>query len=146
MPGISKTTGQRLPSSFGNMWSIKDTGSRNGTMINGRKLAMNEQPPLKFGTKIQLGESRPELVASCLGRIIVEDAGIRLGHLGDGPEAGARVGQAATLAPVVVLRQTVEVFLQLPDAHAARNTNDAGSHLLEYVLNRAFQRLQVRDI
>ncbi len=43
---------------FGSIWSIKDEGSKNGTFVNGRRLAANEQSPLKFGSKIMLGEAQ----------------------------------------------------------------------------------------
>ena len=43
---------------FGSIWALKDEGSKNGTFINGRKLNPNEQSPLKFGTKIILGEAQ----------------------------------------------------------------------------------------
>lgn len=44
--------------SFGSIWSIKDEGSKNGTMLNGRRLNAQEQCPLKFGTKITFGEAQ----------------------------------------------------------------------------------------
>lgn len=43
---------------FGSIWSIKDEGSKNGTFVNGKRLAPNEQSPLKFGSKIMLGEAQ----------------------------------------------------------------------------------------
>ncbi|MCA8925571.1 MAG: FHA domain-containing protein [Planctomycetes bacterium] len=43
---------------FGTLWSISDLGSRNGTTINGHKLAPEEQLPLKFGSKLMLGEAQ----------------------------------------------------------------------------------------
>jgi len=43
---------------FGSIWSIQDSGSKNGTLLNGRKLNANEQSPIKFGTKIILGEAQ----------------------------------------------------------------------------------------
>jgi pSer/pThr/pTyr-binding forkhead associated (FHA) protein len=44
--------------SFGTIWAIAELGSKNGTFLNGRKLGSNEQSPLKFGTKIMLGEAQ----------------------------------------------------------------------------------------
>lgn len=44
--------------SFGSIWSVSDVGSKNGTFLNGRRLNANEQSPLKFGTKILLGEAQ----------------------------------------------------------------------------------------
>lgn len=43
---------------IGTMWSIRDTGSKNGTWLNGRRLGPSEQLPLKFGTKLMLGEAQ----------------------------------------------------------------------------------------
>lgn len=43
---------------FGTIWSIADLGSTNGTFINGRQLKANQQSPLKFGTKLVLGEAQ----------------------------------------------------------------------------------------
>lgn len=43
---------------FGSIWAIKDEGSKNGTFVNGRKMKVNEQSPLKFGTKIMLGSAQ----------------------------------------------------------------------------------------
>lgn len=44
--------------SFGSIWSILEMGSKNGTFLSGRKMKPNEQSPLKFGTKIILGEAQ----------------------------------------------------------------------------------------
>lgn len=43
---------------FGSIWAIGELGSKNGTFLNGRKLGPSEQSPLKFGTKILLGEAQ----------------------------------------------------------------------------------------
>jgi len=43
---------------FGSIWSIQDAGSKNGTILNGRQLGSNEQSPIKFGTKILLGDAQ----------------------------------------------------------------------------------------
>ncbi|MCO5169567.1 MAG: FHA domain-containing protein [Planctomycetes bacterium] len=42
----------------GPLWSIRDAGSKNGTFLNGRQLGVEEQAPLKFGTKLNLGEAQ----------------------------------------------------------------------------------------
>jgi ABC transport system ATP-binding/permease protein len=42
----------------GPIWSIRDTGSKNGTFLNGRRLNPDEQSPLKFGTKLLMGEAQ----------------------------------------------------------------------------------------
>lgn len=42
----------------GPIWSVKDLGSKNGTFLNGRKLGPEEQSPLKFGTKLMMGEAQ----------------------------------------------------------------------------------------
>jgi pSer/pThr/pTyr-binding forkhead associated (FHA) protein len=42
----------------GPIWSIKDAGSKNGTFLNGRRLADEEQSPLKVGTKLGAGEAQ----------------------------------------------------------------------------------------
>lgn len=42
----------------GPIWSIKDAGSKNGTFLNGRQLGPEEQSPLKFGTKLMMGEAQ----------------------------------------------------------------------------------------
>lgn len=42
----------------GSMWSVRDAGSRNGTWLNGKQLGASEQLPLKFGTKLMLGEAQ----------------------------------------------------------------------------------------
>jgi len=43
---------------FGTLWSISDLGSTNGTHVAGKRLAPEEQLPLKFGTKLMLGEAQ----------------------------------------------------------------------------------------
>ncbi len=43
---------------IGSMWSIRDVDSKNGTYVTGQKLAPNEQLPLKFGSKVMLGEKQ----------------------------------------------------------------------------------------
>lgn len=43
---------------FGTMWSVKDAGSKNGTVVNGQQLRPTDQIPLKFGSKIQLGQAQ----------------------------------------------------------------------------------------
>jgi pSer/pThr/pTyr-binding forkhead associated (FHA) protein len=42
----------------GPIWSIRDAGSKNGTFLNGKRLGPEEQLPLKFGTKLMLGEAQ----------------------------------------------------------------------------------------
>lgn len=42
----------------GPIWSLKDAGSKNGTFLNGRRLGPEEQSPLKFGTKLMMGEAQ----------------------------------------------------------------------------------------
>jgi hypothetical protein len=41
-------------------WFIKDLGSRNGTFVNGRRLAAGVREPLTKGTKLELGAAGPE--------------------------------------------------------------------------------------
>lgn len=43
---------------FGTMWALRDCGSKNGTFLNGRRMGPEEQSPLKFGTKLMLGEAQ----------------------------------------------------------------------------------------
>jgi pSer/pThr/pTyr-binding forkhead associated (FHA) protein len=43
---------------IGPIWSIRDVGSKNGTFLNGRRLGPDEQSPLKFGTKLMMGEAQ----------------------------------------------------------------------------------------
>ncbi|HEY3280117.1 MAG TPA: FHA domain-containing protein [Gemmatimonadales bacterium] len=45
----------------GTSWAVVDLGSRNGTYLNGRRLAATTPTPLKTGDLIRLGESGPEL-------------------------------------------------------------------------------------
>lgn len=42
-------------------WFIKDLGSRNGTFLNGRRLAAGVREPLHLGGKLELGAAGPEL-------------------------------------------------------------------------------------
>lgn len=49
---------------FGTIWSIKDEDSKNGTFLNGRRLNGGEQSPLKFGTKIMLGEAQFQFLSA----------------------------------------------------------------------------------
>ena len=42
----------------GTMWSLKDLGSKNGTQLNGKPVNANDQVPLKFNSKITLGEAQ----------------------------------------------------------------------------------------
>jgi hypothetical protein len=41
-------------------WFIKDLGSRNGTFVNGRRLAAGVREPLTKGVKLELGAAGPE--------------------------------------------------------------------------------------
>ena len=50
--------------SFGSIWAIQDADSRNGTYLNGKRLASGQQSPLKFGTKIMLGEAQYQFLSS----------------------------------------------------------------------------------
>jgi pSer/pThr/pTyr-binding forkhead associated (FHA) protein len=43
---------------IGPLWAIKDAGSKNGTYLNGKRLGPDEQLPLKFGTKLMMGEAQ----------------------------------------------------------------------------------------
>ena len=75
----------------------------------------------------QLGDALPQLLASRGRRVIVVHPCVGLDDVGDGAEGARRVGQAATLAPAVDPRQTVQVLLQLPGEAAlahARRTDD----------------------
>jgi ABC transport system ATP-binding/permease protein len=44
--------------SFGSIWAISELGSKNGVFLNGKRMKENEQSPLKFGTKLMLGEAQ----------------------------------------------------------------------------------------
>ena len=50
--------------SFGSIWAIKDEASKNGTFLNGRRMGPSEQSPLKFGTKLMLGDAQFLFLAS----------------------------------------------------------------------------------
>jgi len=43
---------------IGTLWSVRDLESTNGTYLNGKRLGSGEQLPLKFGTKLMLGEAQ----------------------------------------------------------------------------------------
>ncbi len=43
---------------IGSLWSVTDLGSTNGTFLNGQQLGPNQQTPLKFGSKLVLGEAQ----------------------------------------------------------------------------------------
>lgn len=45
----------------GNAWVAVDLGSRNGTYLNGRRLAASTPTPVNVGDVVRLGESGPEL-------------------------------------------------------------------------------------
>lgn len=51
----------------GGGWVVADLGSRNGTYLNGRRLAANAPTPLKVGDVIRMGESGPELRVAGVG-------------------------------------------------------------------------------
>ncbi len=44
----------------GKAWSVTDLGSRNGTWLNGTRLAANVRTPVSTGEVLQLGESGPQ--------------------------------------------------------------------------------------
>jgi len=53
----------------GGAWVVADLGSRNGTFLNGRRLAASASSPLKVGDTIRLGESGPELRVTALAEV-----------------------------------------------------------------------------
>jgi pSer/pThr/pTyr-binding forkhead associated (FHA) protein len=75
--------------SFGSIWSIQELGSKNGTYLNGRKMADNEQSPLKFGTKIRLGDVQFQFLGADGRRPVPVPRRRRRVHLDPGPEQGA---------------------------------------------------------
>jgi pSer/pThr/pTyr-binding forkhead associated (FHA) protein len=44
--------------SFGSIWAVLDMESKNGTFLNGKRMGSGDQSPLKFGTKLILGEAQ----------------------------------------------------------------------------------------
>ncbi len=53
-PGISRLHAVLIPAPDGG-WSLLDSGSANGTLINGREIARGELVPLRGGDRINLG-------------------------------------------------------------------------------------------
>ncbi len=53
-PGISRLHAVLIPGPNGN-WSLLDLGSANGTLLNGREVAVGELVPLRDGDRINLG-------------------------------------------------------------------------------------------
>ena len=53
-PGISRLHAVLIPGPDGN-WSLLDPGSANGTLLNGREIAVGELVPLHDGDRINLG-------------------------------------------------------------------------------------------
>ena len=53
-PGISRLHAVLIPGPDGS-WSLLDPGSANGTLLNGREIAVGELVPLHDGDRINLG-------------------------------------------------------------------------------------------
>ncbi|MGH3254484.1 MAG: FHA domain-containing protein [Streptosporangiaceae bacterium] len=53
-PGISRLHAVLIPGPDDN-WSLLDPGSANGTLLNGREIAVGELVPLRDGDRINLG-------------------------------------------------------------------------------------------
>ena len=53
-PGISRLHAVMIPGPDGG-WSVLDPGSANGTILNGREMAVGEVIPLRDGDRINLG-------------------------------------------------------------------------------------------
>ena len=53
-PGISRLHAVLIPGPNGS-WSLLDPGSANGTLLNGREVAVGELVPLHDGDRINLG-------------------------------------------------------------------------------------------
>jgi pSer/pThr/pTyr-binding forkhead associated (FHA) protein len=53
-PGISRLHAVLIPAPDGS-WSLLDPGSANGTLLNGREIAVGELIPLRDGDRINLG-------------------------------------------------------------------------------------------
>jgi pSer/pThr/pTyr-binding forkhead associated (FHA) protein len=53
-PGISRLHAVLLAAADGG-WAVLDPGSSNGTLVNGREIAVGDQVPLQDGDRINLG-------------------------------------------------------------------------------------------
>ena len=56
----------------GNAWVVADLGSRNGTYLNGHRLAPEAPAPIKVGDVLRLGESGPELRVAAVADALEE--------------------------------------------------------------------------
>ena len=99
--------------------------------------------------QVELAQPSSQLLASDLWWVVVRDAGVDLDDVGDGPETGTRVGQAAALAPVIDVGETIEVLLQLPGqsalAHAgtAHDGDEVGLAIVHGPTHRLLEQSQL---
>ena len=134
--------------SEGGEWLVEDLGSRNGTLLNGRRIT--EPTPVGVGTALRIG-STTITVAESAGQTPLTSAGIEFdGHtvfrsaaeLLKEPQA---ISSGAVSVEDDVLRRYTARLKVLNEVHQSLDRNLALEDLLELILDRAFDNLRPEE-
>ena len=132
----------------GQEWLVEDLGSRNGTLLNGRRIT--EPTPVGVGTALRIGSTTIN-VSEAAGQTPLTSAGIEFdGHtvfrsaaeLLKEPQA---ISSGAVSVEDDVLRRYTARLKVLNEVHQSLDRNLTLEDLLELILDRAFDNLRPEE-
>ena len=141
-PALSREHARLIPAGTG--WVVEDLGSRNGSFLNGNRIA--GRLPLTVGDVLAMGGTTLTLEHIEPARTDEVDAGLS-GHTVFLPasELLRHSGATAPVAPSAdpdKLRRTAERLRVLNQVHHALSTPISEDELLELIVDRAFELLR----
>ncbi len=132
----------------GDDWLVEDLGSRNGTLLNGRKIT--EPTPVGVGTALRIGSTTINVTEGA-GKTPLTSAGLEFdGHtvfrsaaeLLKEPQA---ISSGAISVEDDVLRRYTARLKVLNEVHQSLDRNLSLDDLLELILDRAFDNLRPEE-